>query len=117
MEFNFKISGKEGYAVIFLSGNLMEKNQSARLMEEVIHLFEKGICYFIINLRDFKYMNSTGLSVLLNILTHARKAGGDVIICCIPEKVKSLLSITRLTDIFTVTDTEENAVAALAQGA
>jgi anti-sigma B factor antagonist len=117
MEFNYQLKQKDGHVIILLTGNLMEKNQATGLMNEVHQLTENGTRHFIINLKDFKYMNSTGLSVLLNILTNARKAGGDAVICCIPEKVKSLLSITRLTDIFTVTDSEENAVAALAQGA
>lgn len=117
MEFNYQIKTKDDHAILLLSGNLMEKGQAAGFMNEVQQLVESGTCHFIINLQDFKYMNSTGLSVLLNVLTIARKAGGEAVICCIPEKVKSLLSITRLTDIFTVTDTQENAVAALVQGA
>lgn len=117
MEFNYQLKEKDGHVIILLTGNLMEKNQAAGLMSEVHQLTESGKRHFIVNFKDFKYMNSTGLSVLLNILTNARKAGGDTVICCIPEKVKSLLSVTRLTDIFTVTDSEENAVAAFTQGA
>lgn len=117
MEFNYQLKEKDGHVIILLTGNLMEKNQATGLMSEVQQLTENGKRHFIVNLNDFKYMNSTGLSVLLNILTNARKAGGDTVICCIPEKVKSLLSITRLTDIFTVTDSEANAVSALTQGA
>jgi anti-sigma B factor antagonist len=52
-------------------------------------------------------MNSTGLNVLLNILSKARKSGGEAVICCVPEKIKSLLVITKLINVFSVVDNEE----------
>ena len=58
-------------------------------------------------------MNSTGLNVLLGILSKARKSGGEAVICAVPEKIKSLLVITKLVNVFSVVDTEEHAVQAL----
>ena len=36
-------------------------------------------------------MNSTGLNILINILTKSRNAGGETVIANIPEKVKQLM--------------------------
>ncbi|MCC6384105.1 MAG: STAS domain-containing protein [Bacteroidia bacterium] len=117
MEFDYKIRRHDNYCTLHLSGNLMERSQAARLLDEIQKIEPERNRFFILNLSDFKYMNSTGLSVLLNILTTARKNGGEAIICNISDKVKSLLMVTRLTDIFTVTDTEESAAAAFIQEA
>jgi anti-anti-sigma factor len=58
---------------------------------------------------DFKYMNSTGLNTLITILTRARKAGGEAIVCSVPDNIKSLLAITKLNSIFTVVTNEAEA--------
>jgi anti-sigma B factor antagonist len=110
MEFSYKISEKENYCLIQLKGNLIEKGQAVNLIDDVHNLVLKDANRFVLNLNDFKYMNSTGLTVLLNILTLARKAGGEAVICCVGEKVNTLLTITKLNNIFTVADSEEHAV-------
>ena len=110
MEFTFKINEKPGYCSVHLKGNLIEKGQAVNLIDEINNLVLKDANKFVLNLSDFRYMNSTGLTVLLNILTLARKAGGEAVICCVPEKINSLLSVTKLINVFTVTDTEEHAV-------
>ena len=77
MEFSYKINEKEKYSSIQLKGNLIEKGQAVNLIDDVNNLILKDTNRFVLNLSDFKYMNSTGLTVLLNILTLARKAGGE----------------------------------------
>lgn len=113
MEFEFKITEKEKYALISLKGNLIEKNQANELMDEINLLSEKDGSNFIIKLTDFKYMNSTGLNVLLGILSKARKSGGEAVICDVPEKIKTLLVITKLINVFSVVDNEELAARTL----
>ena len=109
MVFGYKIIDKEKYTLINLSGNLMEKSQAADLLVDINQQVEKRAANFIINFSDFKYMNSTGLSVLLNILSAARKSGGEAVICCVPEKIKTLLVITKLINVFSVKDDEKHA--------
>ncbi|MEP7263986.1 MAG: STAS domain-containing protein [Bacteroidota bacterium] len=107
MEFGYQISEKEKYTLVQLSGNLMERNQANELIEEINNHTAKEVPNFVIDLSGFKYMNSTGLNVLLNILSVARKSGGEAIICCVPEKIKTLLVITKLVNVFSVKDNEE----------
>lgn len=113
MEFGYNIVEKEKYALVSLKGNLMEKNQATALMEEIDQISEKDACNFVIELSEFKYMNSTGLNVLLGILSKARKSGGEAVICAVPEKIKTLLVITKLVNVFSVVDSEDLAVQAL----
>jgi anti-sigma B factor antagonist len=112
MEFEYNIQEKEKYTLVTLKGNLIEKNQANDLMDEITTVSEKDSSNFVINLSDFKYMNSTGLNVLLGILSKARKTGGEAVICAVPEKVKALLEITKLSNVFSVVDNEELAAKA-----
>jgi anti-sigma B factor antagonist len=106
MEFNYQIEEKKDYNLVSISGNLIEKNQANELLEEINELVEKESNKFILNMQDFKYMNSTGLTILLNILTRARKSGGEAVICNVPDRIKSLLVITKLNNVFSVVDSE-----------
>lgn len=113
MDFEYQITEKGSYTLVQLKGNLIEKNQANSLMEEIDGLSEKENSHFVISLSDFKYMNSTGLNVLLGILSKARKSGGEAVICAVPEKIKNLLSITKLVNVFQVVDDEQLAEQAL----
>jgi anti-sigma B factor antagonist len=57
-----------------------------------------------------KYINSSGLTVLINTLTKARKTGGEVMIANVSTKVSELLLITKLNTVFTVTPTVDEAL-------
>jgi len=109
MEFTYKIEEKKDYCLLHFSGNLIEKNQALNMFERFDELLNKDVKKFVIDMADFKYMNSTGLNTLITILTRARKAGGEAIVCRVPENIKSLLAITKLNNIFTVVENEKDA--------
>lgn len=113
MDFNYKIEEKSDYAVLRFTGNLIEKSQALEMFERFDELIGRDVNKFVIDLSGFGYMNSTGLNVLITILTRARKSGGDVSICCVSENIKSLLVITKLIQIFNVATTEEEAAGSL----
>ncbi|PCJ24058.1 MAG: anti-anti-sigma factor [Flavobacteriales bacterium] len=109
MSFSFNIKKEKELIHVSLEGNLMSKQQIQGLLDEVDFCFEEGIKKIIIDLSGMKYMNSTGLSILINIFTQARNRGGEVVITNIPEKINQLLIITKLNSIFNIEDTVEDA--------
>ena len=113
MDFSYEIEKKEDYNSIKIKGNLIEKGQAEKLLSEIDELIDNESHRFVVNMEEFKYMNSTGLGVLLNILTKARKAGGEAVICAVPEKIKDLLIITKLNNVFSVVEDESLAVQTL----
>jgi anti-anti-sigma factor len=113
MNFTFSLTEKDKVCHIKLNGNLMEKGQATELMEEINGVINRGTKHFILDFKDFQYMNSSGLTIMLHILTKSRKAGGETLICNINEKLKSVFTITRLTDVFTIVDNQETAFASI----
>jgi anti-sigma B factor antagonist len=111
MSFITTLTSKEPVAVIALYGELIDRTQAQELTDLVNRLSEEGQNKFVLELSELKYMNSSGLNVLINALTKARKNGGDLVIAGISKKVKELLLVTKLNSVFTVTDTIEEAVA------
>ncbi len=104
MDFNYNITLKGTYALVDMSGNLIDKNQATPLLDEIQAMIDNDTKNFVISMENFKYLNSNGLNVLVNILTKSRKNGGDTTICSINDKIKELLIITKLNTVFTITE-------------
>lgn len=110
MDFTYNISNKGSYSLIEMGGNLIDKNQATPLLEEIQSMIDSGMKNYIISMDQFKYLNSNGLNVLVNILTKSRKNGGDTTICCVNDKIKELLIITKLNTVFTITEDLPSAI-------
>lgn len=109
MIFEYTITEEKEIQVLFLSGELIDKNQALELIKKVDELLEFGKNKLIIDLTNLKYMNSSGLNVLIQLLTKARTRGGESVICNVSKKVNELLVITKLNTLFKVAETEEEA--------
>jgi anti-sigma B factor antagonist len=109
MSFSFQIKKEEELVLIHLSGNLISKHQIEDLQNELDFYFSEGDTKIVLDLSEMKYMNSTGLSILINIFTQVRNRGGEVVLVNIPEKINKLLLITKLNSIFNIENTLEDA--------
>jgi anti-sigma B factor antagonist len=102
MTFNYKTNKKGSVNIISLQGELIDRNQALMMMSEVEEGISKNENRILLNLQDLRYINSSGLNILINILTKARKSGGEVAICCVNKKIEELLLITKLNSVFNV---------------
>jgi len=113
MIFDFSISEQKGYVVINLQGELIEKNQANDMMAKVEEMVTAGHNKFALNMADLKYMNSSGLNTLIQLLTKARRTGGDTVIYNMNKKINELLLITKLNTLFKVMQSEDEVQKAL----
>ncbi|MCB0494437.1 MAG: STAS domain-containing protein, partial [Cyclobacteriaceae bacterium] len=58
------------------------------------------------------HINSSGLGVLITLLTKARKVGGEVVLANPSAYIKNLLLITKLNTIFKIHPNQEKALEA-----
>jgi anti-sigma B factor antagonist len=70
------------------------------LNEKIHELIESNKKNIVVNLGKVKFMNSSGLGMLIGALTTMRKAGGDLRIANASDKIESLLIITKLITVF-----------------
>jgi anti-sigma B factor antagonist len=113
MTFSFKIDSEQGIDIVRLSGELIDKNQSLELSASIDQLILDQKIRLVFDLKELKYINSSGLNVMINVLSRIRKAGGEVVITQVSKRVNELLIITKLNTVFTVTDTIESAISKL----
>ena len=98
MRFTIKEHG--GVTVITLDGNVMGGPDATSLNEELHKLVGEGKKKVVVDLGDVKFMNSSGLGMLIRALTTMRNAGGDMKLARASEKIESLLQVTKLITVF-----------------
>ena len=94
-----------------ISGDLIGENNGPGLVELLHDHINQGITKCAIDISNVRYMNSSGIGVLITILTKLRNKDGEVVLINPSEQVKKLLVITKLNNIFTIYDTKEEAIA------
>ena len=113
MILTFKISEENNIQLLKLSGELIDRNQATELMVAIDELLELGKSKLMIDLSDLKYMNSSGLNVLIQLLTKTRSRGGESVIFNVNKKVNELLVITKLNTLFKVAESKAEAIGLL----
>jgi anti-sigma B factor antagonist len=109
-----KIDVKEYEDVTLLEvrGKLMGGPETISVHDKVKELVDKGKKNVIIDLSRVAWMNSSGLGTMMGCLTSLRNANGELKLCGVTEKVKSLFMITKLITIFETYETAKEALAA-----
>jgi len=109
-----KIKTTEKYeaVIIELKGNVMGGEDTKDFNELLHKLIDKGKTRIVIDLGSVKFMNSSGLGMLIGGLTTAKKADGIFKLANVTEKIESLLIITKLITIFETYDSVDKAVEA-----
>ncbi|MDN3670036.1 STAS domain-containing protein [Echinicola jeungdonensis] len=103
-------SKREGNSIIIsINGDLIGDEVGPQLVEMVSDAVQDKIKNCIIDLKGVRYISSSGIGVLITMLTKMRNAGGEVYLTSPSEHVKKLLIITKLNNIFTVFDSLEDA--------
>ena len=96
---------KEGQVhYLFMEGDLIGDEVGPRIAELVSDSVEAGIKTVVIDLEKVRYISSSGLGLLITLLTKMKNAGGELFLTAPSEHVKKLLLITKLNGIFTVVE-------------
>ncbi|MGB3526625.1 MAG: STAS domain-containing protein [Flavobacteriales bacterium] len=112
--FSLHVTEQEGTKVFHLKGRLMDQQQADHLMEVLdTNLKDNEGVNVILDMSDLLYMNSTGLNIMISVLTRTRKAGGEVLLANISHGVRQLFVVTKLDTVFPILDSVELALAKL----
>lgn len=94
---------------IKFTGDLIGENNGPEVIEKINDVINQGIKNAIVDIEEVRYINSSGIGVLITILTKFRNKGGEIVLVNPSEHVKKLLIITKLQAIFTIVDSKEEA--------
>ncbi|MGH3739326.1 MAG: STAS domain-containing protein, partial [Micromonosporaceae bacterium] len=96
-------------AVVALSGDL--DLATAPELRTALHevLAERQI--IVVDMSDLRFLDSTGLGVLVRVHKKAKASGGVVAFATVPRNVVKILEVTCLDRVFPVYDSVEEALA------
>jgi anti-sigma B factor antagonist len=95
------------------SGALTFADGQVALNERIRSLVDRGHRQVVINLAGVEYVDSAGLGELVNAQAILSKAGGRLRLAGATQRVRELLSVTRLLTVLQAFDTEAEAVRSL----
>lgn len=105
-----KTNEKYGALVVELKGNVMG-GPDAQEFQDLLHKsLDDGKKNVVVDLANVKFMNSSGLGMLISGYTTVKNGGGSLKLANATEKINSLLVITKLITIFDHYDSVDKAV-------
>ncbi len=110
---NFTHEVQQNTLFVTAEGDLLGLQNDVQLLEFISNELDENVKYCIIDIANINYMNSSGLSMLIRILTKFRNKDGDIALVNPSDSVNKLLVITKLNAIFIITKSKEQAVEAL----
>ena len=112
--FDLSVSDEKGAKVFHLHGRLMDQQQADHLMKVLDeNLNGKEGMNVVLDMEKLLYMNSTGLNIMISVLTRTKKTGGQVVLAAVSHGVRQLFVVTKLDTVFPTLDTVELALAKL----
>jgi|SRR3954452_13612360 len=108
------IAERDGVAVVTPTGDL--DGQTSRAFQTLLDpLVSRGTCYFVLDLQHVSFVDSAGLAALVRLYKHVRIGEGDVRLAGVLPAVQRILDLTRLSRVFAIYSTAEEAAASFGQ--
>jgi anti-sigma B factor antagonist len=96
--------------VLDMSGKITIGEGSVALRTAIRRLLEEGKKRILLNLGGVSYIDSSGIGELVSSYTAINKEGGHLKLLNLTQKIKDLLTITKLLTVFDVYEREADAL-------
>jgi anti-sigma B factor antagonist len=107
-----EIAGHSNSRLVRFDGDLDSTNVETTL-ESIMSLFHEGVVNLVADFRKLRYVNSTGLGILLHISKVAKERGGHFKIAEVNENVYEIIEIIGANTLLDIYDTMDDAIASL----
>ncbi len=111
----FTVNERYNTVVIKLTGDVMGGPDGAKLHDRLHKLKEEQKLNVVVDLGRVKFLNSSGLGMLISGMTTMRNAGGDLRLAKAAGRIQSLLMVTKLITVFKHYGTVEEAAASYSE--
>ncbi len=107
---NINTKEKNDVIVIAIREERVDAHNSNDLKDELKSLFEAGKKNVLIDLRDVRFIDSSGLGALVSGLKNAISHQGNLKLSSLQPQVKSMFELTRLHRVFDIYSNTEDAM-------
>lgn len=104
-------------AILVCEGPIVSGAEAEHLEQKIISELNDGTRHLVLEVGAVPRVDSSGLGMMVRLLMRVRKGGGDMKIASPPAFVSNLLEMTRLSKLFHVFPSEQEAVASYRKAA
>jgi len=107
---NLKTEANGNWMIIFVREERLDAHNSEELKAEMNRLFASGATELIVDLKDVRFIDSSGLGVLVSGFKNASTRQGSLRLAGLQTQVKSMFELTRLHRVFDIFLTVDEAL-------
>ncbi|KAB0669763.1 STAS domain-containing protein [Oryzomonas sagensis] len=105
-----KIEENGAVRVIYVKEERLDAHNSDELKAELNRLFDNGAKDLLIDLKEVRFIDSSGLGVLVSGFKNASARQGSLKLSALQSQVKSMFELTRLHRVFDIFPTVDDAL-------
>jgi anti-sigma B factor antagonist len=109
-ELNIRERQAGDVTILDLEGKITIGEGSVSLRSAIRRLIEEGKKKILLNLSGVGYVDSSGIGELVSSYTTINREGGQLKLLKLTQKIKDLLTITKLLTVFDTYDDESEAL-------
>lgn len=113
----FQFSKDTDIDVVTLSGNVMGGPEFEPLHNQVKEMVEAGSRKFLFDFGSVKWINSTGVGIMVSLYLSIKNGGGRMVICRPNERVRGTYFISQVDSLFETFEAIEEGQKALSASA
>jgi anti-sigma B factor antagonist len=106
----WKIEENGAVKVIYVKEERLDAHNSDELKAELNRLFDGGTKDLLIDLKEVRFIDSSGLGVLVSGFKNAAARQGSLKLSGLQSQVKSMFELTRLHRVFDIFQTVDDAL-------
>lgn len=99
-----------GVTVLEVYGDIVGGPDAAKFNDKLHSLVTEGKMKVIVDMLDVKFINSSGIGILIRGYTTVKNGGGELKLANLSEKIKGVLFLTKLNSVFDIYPTVKDAV-------
>ena len=107
---NIKTEPNGKVLVLMVREERLDAHNSDELKVEMNRLFESGTKELLVDLKEVRFIDSSGLGVLVSGFKNASTHQGSIKLCSLQTQVKSMFELTRLHRVFDIYQTIDEAL-------
>ncbi|MCC2547205.1 STAS domain-containing protein [Hymenobacter sp. BT175] len=100
---------RNGILSITLTGDLIGSPDTQQLLQTANDHLGESVMLCTVDLSGVRYINSTGIGMLVSLLTKFRSRGGELVLINPADHPRKMLALTKLNAIFTIAENESAA--------
>jgi anti-sigma B factor antagonist len=93
------VEQKGTVAVVKVSG-VVDLGKSPALRERMLALVREGVKGLVIDMSGVKYLDSSGMATLVDMLNRIEDKGGNMVVTGLPKEMRQMFRITHLDQRF-----------------